>query len=152
MRVLMLVVILALGIAGAALAAGLATWTGTIGLVGERGLPSHPSTKLILSASNGRTDFSGITGAAHDPPTAKTTCWISWHYKVRSGSWRYYREIGRPHLTAAGYVENSPCLGADGMTMRLQMLSSHELRIQFDTGPFSKPEEFAAQYAGRLRR
>jgi hypothetical protein len=151
MRVLMLV-ILALGIAGAAVAAELSTWTGTIGLVGEQGLPSRPSTKLVLGASNGRTDFSGITGAAHDPPTAKTTCWISWRFKTRSGSWRYYREIGRPHVTAAGYVENSPCLGASGMTMRLQMLSSHQLRIQFDTGPFSEPEEFAAQYAGRLRR
>jgi hypothetical protein len=151
MRVLTLVIV-ALGFAGAALAAGLSTWTGTIGLVGERGLPSHPSTKLALGATNGRTDFSGITGAAHDPQTAKTTCWIAWRFKERSGSWRYYREIGRPHLTAAGYVENSPCIGPNGMTMRLQMLSSHELRIQFDPAPVRKPEEFAAQYAGRLRR
>jgi len=149
-RVLTLL-ILSFGIAGAAHAAGLSTWTGTIGLVGERGL-NHPSTKLALGASNSRTDFTGLTGAAHDPPTAKTTCWIAWRFKEKSGAWRYYREIGRPHLTAAGYVQDSPCLGANGMTMRLKMLSSHELRIQFDTAPVSDPAEFAASYAGRLRR
>jgi len=146
-----MLVILSFGIAGAALAAGLSTWTGTMGLVGERGL-NHPSTKLALGASNSRTDFTGLTGAAHDPTTAKTTCWIAWRFKEKIGAWRYYREIGRPHLTAAGYVQDSPCIGPNGMAMRLQMLSSHELRIQFDTAPRSDPTLFDAAYAGRLRR
>jgi hypothetical protein len=150
MRVVTVVLVLAMS--SAALAAGVSTWSGTIGLVGERGLPSHPATKLALGSSAARTDFSGLTGAAHDAPTAKTTCWIAWHFKEKQGAWRYFRETGRPHLTAAGYVENSPCIGATGMTMRVQMLSAHELRVQFDTDPLYNPNEFGVRYAGRLRR
>jgi hypothetical protein len=150
MRILVLVV-LALGIASQAAAAELSTWSGSIGLVRERGL-SHPSVKLAVGASSARADFNGFTGAAHDPPTAKTTCWISYRFLAKRGSWRYYREIGRPHLTAAGYVEDSPCLGANGQTLRVRMLSSRELSAQFDTDPFSAPDEFIAAYAGRLHR
>ena len=151
MRALIIGVVLALGIAGHATAAGLSTWSGTIGLVQERGL-NHPSTKLALGASSSRTDFTGLTGAAHDALNAKTTCWIAWRFKEKSGAWRYYRSIGRPHVTAAGYVQDSPCFGASGQTMRVQLLSSHELRVQFDTAPISDTADFAAAYAGRLRR
>jgi hypothetical protein len=150
MRVL-IGVVLALGIAGHATAAGLSTWSGTIGLVHERGL-NHPSTKLALGASSSRTDFTGLTGAAHDALNAKTTCWIAWRFKEKSGAWRYYRQAGRPHVTAAGYVQDSPCIGSTGMTMRVQLLSSHQLRVQFDTEPISDTADFAAAYAGRLRR
>ncbi len=151
MRVVMLIV-LTLGIASqAAVAAELSTWSGSIGLVGERSR-SHPSVKLALGASNARADFNGFTGAAHDPPTAKTTCWIGYRFLEKRGSWRYYRELGRPHLTAAGYVEDSPCLGANGQTLRVRMLSSRELSAQFNTDPFVMPEEFRASYAGRLHR
>jgi hypothetical protein len=91
--------------------------------------------------------------AAHDALNAKTTCWIAWRFKEKSGAWRYYREIGRPHVTAAGYVQDSPCFGASGMTMRVQLLSSHHLRIQFDDEPLLHGiADVGAKYAGRLRR
>jgi hypothetical protein len=69
MRVL-IGVVLALGIAGHATAAELSTWSGTIGLVQEHGL-NHPTTKLAFGASSSRTDFTGLTGAAHDALNAK---------------------------------------------------------------------------------
>jgi hypothetical protein len=36
--------------------------------------------------------------------------------------------------------------------MRVQLLSSHQLRVQFDAEPISDTADFAAAYAGRLRR
>ena len=151
MRALILVV-LALGIPSGAGAAQLSTWPGSIAFIVERSLPSRPSVKLALGASTPRADFSGVTGAAHDAPTAKTTCWISYRFLEKRGSWRYFREIGRPHLGAGGYVENSPCLGANGQTLRVRLLSSRALSVQFDTDPIRAPDEFTAGYAGRLHR
>jgi len=151
MRVLVVVVV-ALGIASQAGAVGLSTWSGSIAFILERSLPSRPSVKLALGSSSARADFSGVTGAAHDAPTARTTCSISYRFLEKRGSWRYFREIGRPHLGAGGYVENSPCLGANGQTLRVRLLSSRSLNVQFDTDPFTAPDEFIAAYAGRLRR
>jgi hypothetical protein len=151
MRVLVLVV-LSLAITSGAGAARLSTWSGSIAFILERSLPSRPSVKLALGSSNARADFSGVTGAAHDAPTAKTTCWISYRFLEKRGSWRYFRGTGRPHLGAGGYVENSPCLGANGQTLRVRLLSGGTLSVQFDTDPFTAPTEFIAAYAGRLHR
>jgi hypothetical protein len=92
-----------MGIAGHATAAELSTWSGTIGLVQERA-STTPSTELALGASSSRTDFTGLTGAAHDALDAKPPAGIAWRFNEKSGAWRYYREIGRPHVTAVGYV------------------------------------------------
>jgi hypothetical protein len=151
MRVLVLVVV-SLAIASGAGAAQVSTWSGSIAFILERSLPSRPSVKLALGSSSARADFSGVTGAAHDAPTAKTTCWISYRFLEKRGSWRYFREIGRPHQGAGGYVENSPCLGANGQTLRVRLLSSRSLSVQFDTDPLPALDRFIAAYAGRLHR
>ncbi len=125
--------VLALLIAGWAGAASssvpVGVWKGRI--VQRPRTYSSPSIALVVTARGVQSRVSGLTGAAHDSPTATSTCSVPYKLVGEMGGWFYYEQSGRSRLTPTGYVEGSPC-GAPGK--RLPGWSGYLLRIHSPKG------------------
>ena len=72
-----------------------------------------PSIALVVTAHGIKSSVTGLTGAAHDSPTATSTCAVPYKLVGERAGWFYYEQSGPSRLSPNGYVEGSPC-GAPG--------------------------------------
>lgn len=106
-----IVALLPVGLAGASLPVPSGRWTGRI--VQRPRTYAVPSIVLVVTAGAIQSRVSGLTGAAHDAPTATSTCSVPYKLVGAQAGWFYYEQSGPSRLTPTGYVEGSPC-GATG--------------------------------------
>jgi hypothetical protein len=133
-------VVLLVPVAGAAAGgAPLGTWKGRI----VQRVPTYtsPSITLSLTARGADTRFTGLTGAAHDSPTATTTCSVRYKRAGNRGGWLYYEQSGPSHVpSATGGVEGAPCgapgkrlPGWAGYLLRVRSIRGGKLAVQVTT-------------------
>jgi hypothetical protein len=87
------------------------TWSGRI-VPHERSY-TVPTIKLVISGHTVNSTVTGLTGAAHDAPTATTSCLVTYKLIGTKDGWSYYEQAAPSKMSAAGYVEAGPC-GANG--------------------------------------
>jgi hypothetical protein len=128
------------------------TWVGTVGLLAAM-QPSpwdaahRPNVRLVVSAAAIDATFEGYTGATHDSPTARTTCWVHYRFVKRQGSWSYYRQVGAARYVGNnGYVANAPCIGRVGGAVKTITAGS---KLRADFGLWG---DVATYYRSYLRR
>jgi hypothetical protein len=124
------------------------TWTGRI--VPHERTYTIPAITLEVTPNAVRERVSGLTGAAHDAPTATTTCSVSYRYEGEKDGWFYYQQSAPSRLTAAGYVEGAPCSadgrrspGGEGYLLRLHPSQGGKLAVEVTTwgpAPHSLPD------------
>jgi hypothetical protein len=137
----LLVVLLAVG--GAAVAASpsvpVGTWKGRI--VQRERTYTNPMVALVVTARGVQSRFSGLTGAAHDSPSATSTCSVPYKLVGNEDGWFYYEQSGPSRLPSpTGAVEGSPCgapgkrlPGWSGYLLRLHRIRGGKLAVQVTT-------------------
>jgi hypothetical protein len=137
--------LLSAGLATAASrSAPVGTWKGRI--VPHERTYTVPSITLVVTAHGIQSQVTGLTGAAHDSPSATTTCSVPYKLVGEQGGWFYYEQSGPSRLTAVGYVEGAPCgangkrlPGSIGYLLRLHPPQGGKLAVQVTTwGPAPK--------------
>ncbi len=135
----------ALGAAGAAGARTetipVGTWVGTVGTVGtvstvgSTGHPYRPAAKLVIGSGGVATaSFSGLTGASHDAPTAKTSCSIRYRFFRQAATSSIFLQQGRTQYGSGGHVANSPCVASTTFNaLRVVKFAPSRLRADFGT-------------------
>ena len=148
------VVVSALAVATAFADATAGTWVGKLVMPQEPEIPTsaYPATRLVVGASTAQGRFSGLTQAAHDAPTARSTCAMSFRFVRAADGWRLYRQ-GRPQLvgtSTGGMPEFSPCQNPSGGMLRVRPAAG-KLKVEFTTF-YRASEPFAASFRGYLHR
>jgi len=133
------------------------TWTGRL-LDPREQIPSsaYANGALVVGASAVTARFTNHTQAAHDPPTATSTCSMKFRYSKSDGGWRYYVEVGRPVLVAGSASGGMPDLSMcsyttvnGGALLRIRAAAT-KLRVEFT--PFKSPSWDGAALRGYLTR
>ena len=89
------------------------TWKGRI-VQRERTYNDYLSVTLIVTAHGLVSRFDGLTGAAHDSPTATSTCSVTYKLAGTKDGWFYYEQTGPSRMSiSTSAVEGAPC-GATG--------------------------------------
>ncbi len=150
--------LLAAGVGGAgSVSVPVGTWKGRI--VPHERTYTIPSITLVLTARAVWEEVSGLTGAAHDAPTATTTCSVRYKLAGEKNGWFYYEQAAPSALSALGYVEGAPCSadgrrspGGIGYLLRLHPPQGGKLAVEVTTwsrAPKSFADVVAAlQYVG----
>jgi hypothetical protein len=120
------------------------TWKGRI--VPNERTYTVPSIRLVVTAHGIQSEVSGLTGAAHDSPSATTTCSVPYKLVGQKDGWFYYEQSAPSRLTAAGFVEGAPCVangkrlpGSIGYLLRLHPPQGGKLAVQVtEWGPAPK--------------
>jgi hypothetical protein len=109
--VLVPTVLVALATAASAVATTSGTWTGRL-IDPREQIPSsaYAHGTLVVGASAITARFTNHTQAAHDSPTATSTCSMKFRYARTAVGWRYYAEVGRPALVAGSPSGGMPDL------------------------------------------
>jgi hypothetical protein len=115
------------------------TWKGRI--VQRERTYSNPSVTLIVTAHGLVSRFDGLTGAAHDSPTATSTCSVTYKLAGTKDGWFYYEQTGPSRMaTPTSAVEGAPCgatgkrkPGWAGYLLRLHPPQAGKLALQITT-------------------
>lgn len=150
-------------VAGTAWAAGpTGTWSGRIFDHEEvaNGWPVSywsPTTLVVTGATVVATS-EGKTMAAHDAPTARSSCSMRFRFAGARDGWRVYVQTGgRPRLTggstAGGYPEGSLCAasGPSGSALRIRPAGS-KLKAEFTGFYGGEDSSFSSKVSGFLKR
>jgi hypothetical protein len=130
-------------VGGAAVAASpsvpVGTWKGRI--VQRERTYTNPMVALVVTAHGVQSRFSGLTSAAHDSPSATSTCSVPYKLVGNEDGWFYYEQSGPSRLPSpTGAVEGSPCgapgkrlPGWSGYLLRLHRIRGGKLAVQVTT-------------------
>jgi hypothetical protein len=96
---------------------------------------------LVVAAHGLVSRFEGLTGAAHDSPTATSTCSVPYKLVGSQNGWFYYEQSGPSQMaTPASAVEGAPCgatgkrkPGWSGYLLRIHPPQGGKLAVQVTT-------------------
>ena len=115
-------------------------------------------TTLVVSSASVTATSEGKTMAAHDSPTARSTCSMRFRFVAAQSGWRIYKQTGgRPKLTAGsvsgGYPEGSLCSasGPSGSALRVRRAGA-KLRVEFTNFYRAGEDDFSGAMSGYLKR
>jgi hypothetical protein len=139
MRLAALTALAFLALVGSALAGTTGTWSGRLIDPGEPQVPSsaYAHGSLVVGATAATARFTNHTLAAHDSPSATSTCSMKFRYTKSAAGWRYYVEVGRPVLVAGSTTGGMPDLSmcsytivSGGAGIRIRPAGA-KLRVEF---------------------
>jgi hypothetical protein len=141
MRLAAMTALAFLAIVASALAGTTGTWSGRLIDPGEPEVPSsaYAHGSLVVGATAATARFTNHTLAAHDSPSATSTCSMKFRYTKTAAGWRYYAEVGRPVLvpgstTTGGMPDLSMCsytIVSGGAGIRIRAAGA-KLRVEFN--------------------
>lgn len=144
-------------LAGTAAAGVTGSWKGRL-IDPREQIPSsaYPTGTLAVGASTATARFAGHTQAAHDSPSATSSCSMTFRYWKTADGWRYYAETGRPVLlsgsTSGGMPDLSMCSFTaikGGSEIRIRPAGA-KLRVEFTS--FKRATWEGAELQGYLTR
>jgi hypothetical protein len=146
----------AAGAASASKTGPVGTWSGRI--VQSERTYTKPSVTLVITAHGLLSRFHGLTGAAHDSPTATSTCSVPYKLVGQQDGWFYYEQSGPSQMaTPTSAVEGAPCgavgkrkPGWAGYLLRLHPPQGGKLAVQITT--WDQPPKTLADTVSMLKR
>jgi hypothetical protein len=144
------------GSASATAAAPIGTWKGRI--VQREPSYTKPDITLVIGARGLISRFHGLTGAAHDPPTATSICSVPYKLVGEQDGWFYYEQSGPSQMaTPTSAVEAAPCgavgkrkPGWSGYLLRLHPPQAGKLAVQVTT--WDQPPKTLADTVAMLKK
>jgi len=140
MRLAALTALAFLAIVASALVGTTGTWSGRLIDPGEGEVPSsaYAHGSLVVGATAATARFTNHTLAAHDSPSATSSCSMKFRYRKSVAGWRYYAEVGRPVLVAGSTTGGMPDLSmcsytivSGGAGIRIRPAGA-KLRVEFN--------------------
>lgn len=125
-------------LAPAAAAGTNGTWSGRL-IDPQEQIPSSAYARgtLAITASAATARFTNRTLAAHDSPSATSSCSMRFRYAKTADGWRYYVEVGGPRLTSGSTAGGMPDLSMcsystihGGGALRIRPAGS-KLRVEY---------------------
>jgi hypothetical protein len=156
-RLTALTVFAGLLLAASAAAGTTGTWSGRL-IDPREQIPSsaYAHGTLVVGAAAVTARFTNHTQAAHDSPSATSTCSMKFRYWRTAAGWRYYAEVGRPLMvegsSAGGMPDLSICsytLISGGSAIRIRPAGA-KLRVEYT--PRKTPTWDGAALQGYLTR
>jgi hypothetical protein len=156
-RLTVLTVLAGLALAAPASAGTNGTWTGRL-IDPREQIPSsaYAHGTLVVGAAAVTARFTNHTQAAHDSPSAMSTCTMKFRYSKTAAGWRYYAEVGRPILVAGSSAGGRPDLSmcsytllSGGSAIRIRPAGA-KLRVEYT--PRKTPGWDGAALKGYLTR